>query len=86
MSARESLVQCFDDTRGRGRCRACEAPLTWYETTAGKRMPFDGEPVPRGSMHQDSTRRLIVLLSSDDVHWRTCPDADSFRRRQGGAQ
>lgn len=76
----EVLVKVLADTKGGGRCRSCDARLTWYETVAGKRMPFDGDPVPRGS-ELDQDRRLVEWLSSDDVHWRTCPEADRFRRR-----
>lgn len=79
-AGKETLVRVFDDTRGSGRCRSCDAKLTWFTTVAGKKIPFDGDPVPRKS-DLDADRRLVLFLSSDDVHWATCPDADRFRRR-----
>jgi hypothetical protein len=79
--AGETLVEVFADTKGGGTCRSCDARLTWFETIGGKRMPFDGEPVPRQSRHEGATHRLIESYSSDDVHWRTCPDANKWRRR-----
>lgn len=79
-AGKETLVRVWDDTRGPGRCRSCDAKLTWFETVAGKKIPFDGDPVPRRSEHDPATRRLILYLGSDDVHWATCPDADRFRR------
>lgn len=75
----DQLVRVYDDTRGRGTCRGCGAPLVWFETVAGKRMPFDGEPVARKSEHDDS-RRLVLFLSAEDTHFRSCPDAKTFRK------
>lgn len=79
----EQLVSVYNDTRGYGACRSCSAGLVWYQTTNGKAMPFNRspEPVPRKSEH-DEGRRLIVFLSADDVHWRTCPYADTFRKKR----
>lgn len=77
--AREALVRVYADTKGHGSCRACDAPLTWYETVAGKRLPCEEDPVPRRSEH-DAEGRLVLVLSADDVHWRLCPRADQFRR------
>ncbi len=75
----EQLVRVWDDTKGPGTCRSCQAPLTWFTTVAGKKIPFNRDPVPRKSEHQDG--RLVLFLGSDDVHWATCPDAERFRRR-----
>ena len=72
-------VRVYADTRGRGRCRSCGASLTWYRTVADKAIPFDGDPVPRESAHDDA-RRLVLFLPAEDVHWRTCPDAAAWRR------
>ena len=33
------LIEVFADTRGRGQCRGCHAPITWAEVvTSGKKM------------------------------------------------
>lgn len=81
----EQLVSVWADTKGLGACRACGATLSWYTTTAaGRPMPFDADPVPRRSEHSPE-QRLILHLSADDTHWRTCPDAAAFRRSKRGA-
>ena len=64
----ENLFACFADTRGKGTCSSCGATLTWMTTAAGKKMCFDGDPVPRKSEHSED-RRLLEFYSSDDVHW-----------------
>jgi hypothetical protein len=76
----EQLVAVVAKTKGAGRCRSCSARITWYRTHPGdKAMPFDGEPVPRRSEHNEQ-RELIEFIPASDVHWRTCPDADKFRK------
>lgn len=42
-----------------GKCRSCNALITWTITTSGKRMPVDPEPHPDGNvsvsgMHTDT--------------------------------
>ncbi len=76
----EQLVRVWANSRGRGACRSCGAVLTWATTIAGKRMPFDGDPVARQMSHDAATRDLVEHLSAGDVHWRTCPQADQWRR------
>lgn len=69
-----------------GRCRSCGAAIVWGKTANGKAMPLDAKP-----------ERLFVLKSADDPdcqdvvqvptyrsHFATCPDADKFRRKEGG--
>lgn len=76
----EQLVRIVARSKGRGVCRSCGAPLTWAETFPGKkRMPFDGDPVPRRSEHDPETHELIEHLSRADVHWATCPDAKQWK-------
>lgn len=69
-------------------CKSCEKTITWAETPAGKPMPLDAEPSPRGTMAlvggkcwhaTEEDRRLLRPLFVP--HWATCPDAPSFRRR-----
>ena len=64
---------------GAGTCRACDAPIQWWRTPAGKNMPVDddgscpreGELVSR----EDAKTRLLPR-----AHWSTCPEAGRFRR------
>ena len=79
-----SVLKVFDDTRGFGRCRSCDAPITWFELVSGKRHPFNGPdlPVYLQTEHEPSTHRLIGHVDSAESHFATCPDADTFRRRR----
>jgi hypothetical protein len=55
-------------------CRSCGAPIVWFRTKAGKRMPVDAATTkPTDAEHQlDLTRHIS--------HFATCPNADSHRR------
>lgn len=73
-------VDVYADTRGKARCRDCQQLITWYTAvTSGRRMCFDGEPVALRTAH-DGDRRLIETLDLDEVHWKTCPEADRWKR------
>ncbi len=79
---REQLVSVLEQTKGRGTCRSCGSPLTWYRTYPGDRaMPFDGDPVPRSS-HNTESGEVVVTMPAEDCHFRTCPNADQHRRRR----
>lgn len=71
----------YADTKGPGACRGCGAPITWARTVAGdKATPITGrEPVPLRTEH-DLMGRLIEHYDAADTHFRTCPEADRFRR------
>jgi hypothetical protein len=74
------VIRVFDDTRGKGRCRSCDTPITWFRTVAGKAVPMDGhEPVPVQSEHNEDMR-LVSVFDSADTHWATCPDAKTWKR------
>lgn len=43
------ILKVFDDTKGRGQCRSCEAPIWWFELVpTGKKHPFDAAPPAHG--------------------------------------
>ena len=67
------------DTKGRGegRCRSCQQKILWATTVAGKAIPFDDLELS-GFLSDDGT---VETVSADTVHFRTCPNADDFRRR-----
>lgn len=56
------------------RCSSCGAPIVWFRTKAGKRMPVDASSCkPTDAEHQlDFTRHVS--------HFSTCPEADKWRR------
>jgi hypothetical protein len=76
-------IEIFADTRGKARCRLCDAPIEWAEIVkSGKKMCFDGEIVALTTRHEDATGRLIEAVAFDTNHWATCPNADDFRRKR----
>jgi hypothetical protein len=79
-----ATIEVWADTRGRGRCRGinCGAAGTWYETLAGKKMLFTGEPVALTTRRDESSGRLIEALDFEAVHWRSCPDWLAFKTRK----
>ena len=76
-----SMLAVYDDTKGRGECRSCHAPLTWFELKSGKRHPFDGEPVYVRTEHEPATMRLVGWIDTASSHFATCPDAAKHRRK-----
>lgn len=79
-----TLINIFADTRGKARCRSCNAPIEWAEITpSGKKMPFDGEIVPVKS-HHDPAGRLVETVDTTVTtsHFATCKDADKWRRKK----
>lgn len=62
------------------RCRSCKADVTFYKTTAGKWMPFNGDPaleIQEGFL--EGVSRAFLPASAN--HFMTCPDADKWRRK-----
>lgn len=58
-------------------CKSCGARIRWAVTQAGKKMPVDVR------MGGDAIKRLATggyEVSSDHVHWATCPHAREHRR------
>lgn len=55
-------------------CGSCKAPVVWFYTKTGKRMPVDASSTrPSDAAHQlDLTRHIS--------HFATCPDAAKHRR------
>lgn len=77
-------------------CRSCRAPIRWAITDAGRPMPLDAEPDPRGewrlaagargeaprAVHVPEDRRAGLERELMIVHWATCPYADEHRKRR----
>jgi hypothetical protein len=76
----DRLIAVIAKTRGPGRCRSCQAPITWYRTHPGdKAMPFNADPVALKTERVDG--ELIEHMSAADSHWASCPDAPVWKRR-----
>jgi hypothetical protein len=74
-------IHVYADTKGPGKCRGCGASITWAEIVkSGKRMCFNGSPVALYT-HHTTDMRLVEAIDITENHWKSCPDADSFRRR-----
>lgn len=78
----EQLIRLYEDSRAPGHCRGCEAPLVWYDTVNGKKMPMNERSVPVKSENEPGTGRVIAFFLASDSHWATCPDAAKFGRKR----
>lgn len=56
------------------RCSSCAAPIVWFKTRSGKRMPVD-EPTT-----QPTDRADQLDLKRHRSHFATCVNADQHRR------
>jgi len=78
----QKTIAIYSDTRGRARCRGCQASITWAEIVgSGKKMPFDGDPVALSTHHDPANRRLIEVLDLAENHWGSCSEATSFKQK-----
>lgn len=74
-------LHAYDDTKGRGACRSCHAKIEWYELHSGRKHPIDADSVPVRSYHEEDTGRLVLVFSSDDSHFASCPDSQKWSRK-----
>jgi hypothetical protein len=65
-----------------GKCRSCQADVTWYKTQAGKWLPFNGAPTPQVQQELLADDSSIGFLPASAAHWTTCPDADAWRKKR----
>lgn len=57
-------------------CSSCGAPIVWFRTKSGKRMPVDASSTkPNDAEHQLDLGRHVS-------HFSTCPNADKHRRQR----
>lgn len=73
-------VRLYEDSKGFGVCRGCHAPMEWYDTLTGKKMPMNAGAVPLKSESDEGTGRVIAYFAAEDSHWNTCPERQQFRR------
>ena len=67
----------------RGHCRGCLAKLWWMTSFPNRKaIPFDAEPVvvEDGGRVVEPEGFRIVAVSTEGVHWATCPKAAAFRK------
>lgn len=70
-TSRTVLLQSVSDRQA--RCQSCSSPIRWATTAKGKGIPLDA----RAQIEQ---RDDGPVVSSDDVHWATCPHAERHRK------
>lgn len=71
------------------RCRSCQAEIIWAQTSGGKKIPLDAQPVvARGGFRLAEDRRgQTVALNVGTVyvsHFATCPNAGQHRKGRDG--
>lgn len=54
------------------KCKSCSAPIEWWLTSNGKKIPYD--PLPASEYDQTTP------------HWATCPNADTHRSLKRGTK
>lgn len=71
-------------------CAGCQQPIWWRYTGAGKLMPLDAQPSPKGTYVIEDSQRCRPLQPMFDAglptytpHWATCPDAERFKAKKG---
>jgi hypothetical protein len=80
MTGTPKMIAVWHDTRGRARCKGCDARIEWAEVIAsGKRMCFDNDILVYQSFDRDGRQVDVVDLTRN--HWATCPLREQFRRR-----
>lgn len=81
MTTGGKTIQIFADSRGRGICKGCGAPIEWAKLVAsGKKMPFD-VPIVEVSGHQDLAGREVHVVSLERNHWASCSARAQFKRK-----
>ncbi len=70
-----------------GKCRSCGKQLVWAATASGKKMPLEACSVAEGNIRIDQTgiaRVGKVGTGPYRSHFATCPNANDWRRGNGG--
>ena len=82
MNEPQRTILVWHDTRGRARCKGCDARIEWGEVVAsGRRMCFDGDIFVFQSYVDQATQRRVDVVDLTRNHWATCPLREQFRRR-----
>lgn len=79
------LLRAFDDSKGRGVCRTCGAPIWWMQLVSGKRHPFNeasdhGTPPPQAEEIVSGRRVLVIDASAS--HFATCRDSKDWKSKK----
>jgi hypothetical protein len=77
------ILKIYQDSRGKGRCRSCGAPIEWAELTSGKRHPFDDPIVVTRTQGNILGGRVIEEIDTtvSPTHFATCPESKQWSKR-----
>lgn len=77
-----TAVTVLTATKRIGTCNGanCGARIEWYKTLHDRNMPVNLN-APYLTTGQSQDGELTATISSDDVHWTTCPDSARFKRK-----
>lgn len=82
MNQPQRTILVWHDTRGRARCKGCDARIEWAEVVgSGKRMCFDSDIVVLQTYVDQRSGRTIDVADLSRNHWATCVARDQFKRR-----
>ena len=77
----QQLLLVYAASRFSAACKSCGRPMTMVQLVGSRKwMPFDADPVAIKTSQDPDTHKLIEHLDAADVHFRTCPQADTHRR------
>jgi hypothetical protein len=88
----EAYSQEIEVINNLGTCRSCGAAIRWVDTSKGKKMPVNAEPIPIDQIEPDDlvvdsigrvTKGKLANRLSDPFfrsHFATCPDANQWRK------
>ena len=74
--SREDLIALgyvFDND---AHCRGCGAPMEWWITPKGKKMPMSVKEVRDETKGPFAPIEKVIRIP----HWSDCPNADDFRK------
>jgi hypothetical protein len=76
-------IEVFAASIQRAQCRGCQAAIVWATiVSSGRRMCFNSLHVLETKLERAAPFRVIKVVDLTLNHWATCPNADSFRRRE----
>lgn len=81
-----AILKIYNDSINAGRCRSCEAPITWGAATNGKKHPLNGSPkdlAPIRSETEVESGRVVLYIDTtiNGTHFETCPQGRDWRRK-----
>lgn len=78
------LIEIYADTRRRGVCRSCHAPIEWATVVnSGRSMPFNAPIVPvrtQPPLYGDEREVHVVDTTRSIAHFTTCPQSTEWRK------